>query len=178
LESKSRLGPASVIPPIRQVALVVRDLEQSLSAYGRLLGVGPWNVYTLGPGRLREMTYRGQPGQFRFRHALASWGDLQFELVQPLDGPSIYHEYLERHGEGVQHLGTYVPDIQPAMREFESRGFELVQWGQGFGRNGDGAFAYYETNDAIAVLIELIEAPAVRIDPDFVWHAEGGKARP
>ena len=28
---------------------------------------------------------------------------LVFELVQPLDGPSIYKEFLEEHGEGVQH---------------------------------------------------------------------------
>ena len=151
--------------------MVVFDLERSIAAYSAKLGVGPWTVYTLGPGLLKDMVYRGAPASFRFRHALTVWGDLQLELLEPLEGPSIYSEHLERHGEGLHHLGSYVSDIAVAVEELQRRGFTMVQSARGFGRNGDGAFAYFETDDPLGAVFEVIEPPAVRIDPDFVTEA-------
>ncbi len=161
------------VPPTRQIAFAVRDLERSLSAFDDLFGAGPWNIYTLGPERLSEMEYRGRKVEFRFRHALTTWGPVQLELVQPLSGPNVYTEHLERHGEGVQHLGTYVEDIGRTRQELEARGWTLVQWGSGFGRTGDGAFAYFET-PAFGTLVEIIHAPTVRHDPDLVWPRRSG----
>ena len=61
-------------------------------------GIGPWNVYTIGAPSMTGMTYRGEPADFRIRHALAFSGEVMIELVQPLEGQSIWQEYLDARG--------------------------------------------------------------------------------
>ena len=41
-------------------------------------------------------------------------GPVVFELLQPLDGPSIYKEWLEEHGEGLQHIACMRPTREEA----------------------------------------------------------------
>lgn len=165
---KSAIGHVAGFP-IKQVAMVVRDLDAAVRAYWELFGIGPWTAYTLGPPKLREMTYRGESAEFSLRHALAWSGDVQLELVQPLDGPSIFADHLDQHGEGQQHLGIYVDDHPAAMQSLQECGFRLLQSARGFGAKGDGAFAYFETDAPIPTIIEVIEAPEVRVEPDFVY---------
>lgn len=159
--------------PFRQVAIVVRDLDAAVREYAKLLGIGPWTAYTLAPPRLRETVYRGQNVEFSLRHALAFSGDVQFELVQPLTGPSIFADHLEQHGEGMQHVGKYVPDHPAAVAEALARGWTPLQSARGFGATGDGAFAYFAPTEGFSTVVELIEAPSVRIAPDFLYPAEG-----
>ena len=119
------------------------------------------------------MRYRGKNASFGLRHALAWQGEMQFELVQPLGGPSIFADHLEAHGEGLHHVGKYVPDHDAAVAEALADGFEPLQSARGFGAEGDGAFAYFTRPD-LPLIIELISAPRVRIAPEFVYPPEGG----
>jgi methylmalonyl-CoA/ethylmalonyl-CoA epimerase len=161
--------------PIKQVAIVVEDLESSVEAYTQMLGVGPWTAYELGPDVLQDMEYHGEPASFGLVHALAWDGATQFELVQPTTGPSIFADHLSAHGEGLHHLGIYVPDHHRAVAELLDSGFRLLQRARGFGKNGDGAFAYFASPDpAVPTIIELIEAPAERREPLFVHPAQAG----
>lgn len=155
--------------PFKQIAIVVRDLDSAVRDYAERLGIGPWTAYTLAPPRLTDMVYHGQPAEFSLRHALAFSGDLQFELVQPLAGPSIFADHLERHGAGLQHIGKYVPDHAAAVDEALDRGWIPLQSARGFGATGDGAFAYFAPTADFPTVVELISAPAVRIEPDFVY---------
>lgn len=171
-------GPASGLPgPIRQVAMVVEDLDAACRRWAGEYGVGPWTAYTLRPPRLRECTIRGSRQDFGLRHALAWSGDLQFELVQPLPGPGIFAEHLETRGPGLHHLGIYVDGgLDAHARAVEGlveRGFTPLQSAAGFGAEGDGAFAYFDPGDGTPVL-ELISAPRTRIEPDFVHPAAAG----
>lgn len=168
-------GVANVLGfPIKQVAMVVRDLDAAVRAYWKRFGVGPWTSYTLEPPKLKNMTYHGEPAEFSLRHALAWSGDVQLELVQPLEGPSIFTDHLDAHGEGQHHLGIYVDDHPAAMRSLEDNGFRFLQGASGFGANGDGAFAYFESDEPFSTIIEVIEAPAVRVEPAFVYPSPQG----
>lgn len=48
-------------------------------------------------------------------------------------------------------------------------GYEVVQAGSGFGVDGDGAYAYFDTWRDIGLSIEAVEPPGRMPDPDFVW---------
>ena len=61
------------------------------------------------------MIYQGSATEFSFRHALAWQNGVQFELVQPLAGPSIFVDHLKQHGPGLHHIGAYVPDHAAAV---------------------------------------------------------------
>ena len=157
--------------PIKQCAVVVRDLDEAVVRWTEQLGIGPWTVYRLEPPRLREMRYRGEDVEFSLRHALAWQGELQFELVQPLSGPSIFREHLDAYGEGLHHVGRYVPDHPAAVTQALEQGWTPIQSARGFGAEGDGAFTYF-TPPGVAMIVELISAPRVRIEPEFVYPAD------
>ena len=47
---------------------------------------------------------RGKLVEHSFIAAIASVGDVELELIQPLCGESLYAEHLAQHGEGLHHV--------------------------------------------------------------------------
>lgn len=151
---------------VNQIALVVRDLDAAMRQYWEKLGVGPWKVYTYGPPLVRDMMYRGRRQDHRMRIALAQVGPLMLELIQPLSDGNIYVEHLDRKGEGLHHLGVFVSSLDEAVAEAGRQGFSVLQTGRGYGRLGDGGYAYLDTESALGVIMELIEVPRERVAPE------------
>ena len=151
-----------------QVAMIVHDLDDAVRRWNDELNIGPWTAYRLDPTRLHDMRYRGRDAAFAFRHALAWQGELQFELIQPLEGESIFADHLDQYGEGLHHIGKFVGDHPAAVKEALARGFVPLQSARGHGAEGDGAFAYFQP-PGIQLVIELIDVPRVRIEPEFVY---------
>lgn len=153
---------------IGQVAFVVRDLDRALSAWSAV-GVLPWRVYTFASDRLQYMAIRGIERPHAMRLALCSVGPTTYELIEPLYGPSIYAEHLERCGEGLHHLGYYVDDIEAAAAAMADRGYALLQAGRGFGVDGDGAYAYFDTVRDFGCILEAIVGPRRMPEPERIF---------
>lgn len=154
---------------IAQIAWVVADLEATVARYHRAFGIGPWHFYTYGPPLVKRASYRGKPSTYRMRVALAYFGSMRVEFIQPIEGPSIYDEFVERHGYGVQHLGVLVDDMAAALAQAEAVGYEMIQDGSGFGLDGDGHYAYIDTEADFGVVYELIQRPKRRHEPEKVY---------
>ena len=154
--------------PVIQVGIVVRDLERALEAHTRLWGIRPWRIYTYGPDLLTGLTYRGEPGRFSMRLALAG-EDPQLELIEPLEGPSIYHEWLDRHGEGLHHVAILVDSLEETIATMAAAGYGLLQAGYGFGPDGDGGFAYFDTERDLSLIVEAIEDARRISEPERVY---------
>jgi methylmalonyl-CoA/ethylmalonyl-CoA epimerase len=162
-------GSLFSITRVAQVAMVVRDLDAVVRDYWDRFGIGPWQIYTFGPAMLSEMVYRGRSQPYQMRLALAMTENVQLEVIQSLDGPNIYEEFLQEHGEGMHHVGVLVPDLNAAAAEIEAQGFPIIQSGRGYGKHGDGAFAYFDTANLLGTTLELIERPKERHAPDSVY---------
>ena len=95
--------PVINITKLEQVCIVVRDVDKSMESMWSTFGIGPWNVFVIHPGVLDEMTYHGKPAQFSFKIARTQnkVGGFEIELIEPLEGDSIYRDFLRDHGEGV-----------------------------------------------------------------------------
>ena len=165
MAGETAAGAAGPFPiaKFNQVAMVVRDLEAAVRNYWEQFGVGPWRLLTFGPETVREMTYRGKAQSYKMRIALAMHGDLQLELIESIDGPNIYEDFLRDHGEGMHHFGILVPSVRDAIADMEARGYTMIQSGLGTGADGDGGYAYFETEGPIATTLELIELPKNRV---------------
>jgi catechol 2,3-dioxygenase-like lactoylglutathione lyase family enzyme len=158
-----------MIPPLRfhQTAFVVRDLDAAVRHWADDLGVGPWSVWTMRPPLLMDTVYHGESVPFAIKHALAWSGGVQFELVQPLDGPSIFTDQLDSIGEGLNHVGVIVEDHAAAVADFIARGFMPLQSAR-FGKSEDGLFAYFQPT-GISTIVELIRPPGERFPPDYIY---------
>jgi catechol 2,3-dioxygenase-like lactoylglutathione lyase family enzyme len=145
---------------VAQIGLLVPDLREGVARYSTLLGRDDWSVFTYGPDDV-DLTFRGQPGAFSMRIAFVGENP-QIELIESLEGPSIYTEWIERHGYGIHHFGFRVPSIANAVSAMEADGFSPTQSGRGTGLDGDGGFAYFETDEILGFVTEFIETPARR----------------
>jgi catechol 2,3-dioxygenase-like lactoylglutathione lyase family enzyme len=154
------------VPAIDQVAVVVRDLDAAMRQYSEKLGIGGWDVYTYGPHCLHTMTFRGEERPYVMKLALARVGGTAYELIESVEGPNIYEEFLTTRGEGLHHLGYYVEDIDRAIEEMAARGYGLLQSGRGFGTENDGAYAYFDTERDFGCILEAIELPPALREPE------------
>ena len=149
---------------VLQVGLVVRDSEATAKRYWEAFGIGPWRFYTIDPGNTTDMRFRGRAVQHSFRAALATFGNLTLELIEPLDGDSVYSEHLQQHGEGLHHLAFAVDDYDSARERLEKSGCEELQAGRPHDVND---YAYFDTVKALGFITELYseDAPGKAFPP-------------
>jgi methylmalonyl-CoA/ethylmalonyl-CoA epimerase len=149
-----------------QVALVVRDLDAAMETYVRDYGIGPWHIYEFNPDTVRDMREKGEPVERSWRLAIAQVGQVQWELIEPLDDDSIYARFLADHGPGVHHIGVGVRDYEATLAELGGRGHEVVLGGE---YNGI-SFSYLSTDRDLGVITEFFSgAPGEDQKPDAVY---------
>jgi methylmalonyl-CoA/ethylmalonyl-CoA epimerase len=157
---------------IVQVAIIVEDLEDAVENYWKLFGLSDWHFYTYGKPLVKRMTYHGEPTEYRMRVALGYLGPMRIELIEPLEGDTVYADFVAEHGYGVHHFGVLVDDMEEALAQTEAAGLAVTMDGAGFGRDGDGHYAYLDTEDKLGVTIELIERPKNRMPPEKIYPSE------
>jgi methylmalonyl-CoA/ethylmalonyl-CoA epimerase len=162
-----------IAPPtpmkITQIAVVVRDIEAALRTYTQTLGWGPWSVFDYQPPLLHDTRVKGEPVEFRMIGAEASVDGLGFELIQPVSGPSIYQEFLDTHGEGVQHIACMKHSVQDSalMREhWHAHGAQVLM----SGRIGTSIeFYYLDTAPMLKFVLESGSGHAIDLKPTYVY---------
>jgi methylmalonyl-CoA/ethylmalonyl-CoA epimerase len=100
------VGMAGLRYGITQVSLAVRDLDKTMEQYYRAFGWAPWQVFDHVPPVHHNTELRGQPVHYALRGAEVYVGSLNFELLQPLQGPNLWSEFMDRRGEGVASIAT------------------------------------------------------------------------
>ena len=157
---------------VAQVALIVKDLDKTVENYWHFFGIGPWHFYTYGKPLVKKMSYHGEPAEYKMRVALSWIGPLRIELIEVLEGPTVYTDFIKEHGYGVHHFGVLVENMAEAISEAEEAGLMMTQDGSGFGKDGDGHYAYLNTEEIIGTTIELIERPKGRLKPEKIYPPE------
>jgi methylmalonyl-CoA/ethylmalonyl-CoA epimerase len=166
--SKTVLSGAPVLPRVDQVGILVDDLDRAIGEYSALFPATGWRGYRYGPDTIPKLGYRGGPGEFSFWVVLSDC-DPQIELIQSLSGPSIYTEWLEQHGTGFHHVGVFTKELASDVQALNAHGLVVSQSGGGYGLDGDGGFAYFDTVERLGMVVELIEIPRRRRPPDREW---------
>jgi methylmalonyl-CoA/ethylmalonyl-CoA epimerase len=134
----------SQIKKINHVAIVVRDIEESLKFWESALGLELHHVEDV-PSQASKV-------------AFIPIGDSEIELVQPTTQDSGMASYLEKRGEGMHHLCIEVDDIEAKMKELKDAGVRLInETAQVLpGRK----MAFIHPKAASGVLVELYEITA------------------
>ncbi|MBN1266245.1 MAG: VOC family protein [Anaerolineales bacterium] len=154
---------------VTQVAILVPDLDRAVENYYTYFGIGPWHFYTYARPVLSHMAYYGKPADFKMRIALSYLGDTRIELIEAVEGDTIYADFIRDHGYGPHHYGLVVENMHSAIAEAEASGLQVIMEGSGFGPDGDGHFAYLDTEEKLGVILELIERPKRRFPPEKIY---------
>lgn len=142
---------------IGQVCISTDDIHRTAEDMVRLLGIGPWEIGHINnrsADYLSSSDYR--PENFPkadFLAGIAFYGDLEFELIQPLEGPLPYFDFLSRHGVGFQHIKEI---LTPTMwdetnRHYQGLGVPLALGG----KVGPCSFANLGTEPLLGFVYEL-----------------------
>lgn len=146
---------SQLLGPVMQNAFIVDDLEASIHEWSRKLGIGPFYVFE--HIKFDRILFRSQPCTADITAAIAYWGDMQIELVvQHNQAPSIYKEFRERGGRGLQHMAVMTDDLDAHLARLKPLDIEPVQHGQVAG--GGARFAYVSSDFMPGTMIELIES--------------------
>ena len=143
------------LPSPFQIGVVVTNVERAVRHYASVFGIGPFKIYDFVPDK---HWYMEEPSYIKFRMGKASWGNLELELIEPLEGKSIHREFLDSNGEGVQHLGFAVNDFEMAYDRFLKAGFRPTMRAE----TAVGAYkgylkaCYFDTRSVGGIVFEII----------------------
>ncbi len=148
---------------IKQLGIVVENVEETARNYWGLLGVGPWILLDFKPPHLTDVTLHGisinDQVNLHTKAALARIGDLQIELLEPVKGPSTYMEFLKTRGQGIHHLSfDRIENHDEMISGFRRMGIETESTGL---IGGAITFSYMATQDDLGTIYE-----ALKVDPN------------
>ena len=131
-----------MIRKIDHIAIVVRNLDDSV----RLLG----HLFNLQPTIIKTVPEQG------VKAALFPIGqECEIELMEPINPDSGVAKFLETKGEGIHHICLEVDDVDAELQSLESKGAKLIDKKS---RNGlAGKIGFIHPKTAMGTLIELAQ---------------------
>ena len=141
---------------IVQVAIVCKDIEATSKRWANLLGVAPPKITLTRPGREVKVTYRGRSSDGRVKLAFIRMGQVVLELMEPLGGDTSWKEFLDKHGEGVQHIGFQVTNLEKAAATLKSLG--IAELHRGRYDSDNGTYVYFDSQPSLGVTVELLHS--------------------
>ena len=80
---------------------------------------------------------------------------MDIELIEPNKAESIWRDYLDKYGEGIQHIAFVVDDLDACIKNCEEFGMKMIQ--KGYFAAQDGRYAYMDAFDSLKTVVELLE---------------------
>ncbi len=147
------------LPPIRQIGYAVRDVDAALAQFRDFSGFnGAAARYDVRLDANCNYRYRGHPAAARLDVVLVNDGLLDHEFVQVLEGPHPARAFLEKHGEGINHLGFYVGDLTPPRDHVLELGGRIIAQGEyDDPASPTQSFVYMEFENRATTIYEFVQ---------------------
>ena len=133
-----------------QIGVVVRDMDKAIQRLTSL-GIGPFQPKIIPPNT--KEWFRGEPLKAKFDIRSAMMGDMELELIQPIEGDSPHQEFLDSKGEGIQHIAFAVDDLDKEVAKFTKQGVSVML----SGRLPDGRGGDYLDLEVGGIILELMQ---------------------
>jgi methylmalonyl-CoA/ethylmalonyl-CoA epimerase len=136
--------PAGLITAVDHIGIAVADLDQAVAFYADNFG-------------FRLVHQEVNEGQ-QVREAMLAVGDsgVYLQLLAPLAADSVIARFLERQGQGVQHVAYRVTSLDEAMAAVREQGMRLLYEEPRPGTS-NSRINFIHPKDAGGVLVELVE---------------------
>jgi methylmalonyl-CoA/ethylmalonyl-CoA epimerase len=127
---------------VDHIGVAVNSIESSLKFFANTLGLKLEGSETVESQKVTT--------------AFLPVGDTEVELLQSTapDGPIA--GFIEKKGEGVQHVAFLVDNIEEALKELEAKGIRLIDKVPRMGAGGK-KIAFVHPKDTYGVLVELCQ---------------------
>jgi catechol 2,3-dioxygenase-like lactoylglutathione lyase family enzyme len=136
------------------VCTVVRDLDATVAFYRDIMGMGPFDYADV---ETRDARWNNEPAPGRWRIASVPFGEAEIELIEVLSGRPPHRDFLDRRGEGMNHVCWEMPDGDAYSAQMLKLGLEAGMWP--YWGYPEAGFAYVDSEEkAGGVSVEVVRA--------------------
>lgn len=135
-----------------QVGLVVSDIERARALWAKILEVEEPPIVETEDWDFTHMTFRGEASKGRAKLTFFKLENIVLEIIQPINGPSTWRNFLEKYGEGIHHIAFVVENVDESMRKLSETEPLEEQKGQFKG----GGYIYLDSRKSLGAIIEFL----------------------
>jgi methylmalonyl-CoA/ethylmalonyl-CoA epimerase len=127
---------------VDHIGIAVADLEEALKLYTETFGL--------------ELQGTEVVEEQKVKVAFLPIGDTEIELLESTDPEGPIAKFIEKRGQGIQHIALRVDDIDAALDKMRAEGIRLIDEKPRYGAGG-ARIAFLHPKATGGVLIELCE---------------------
>jgi methylmalonyl-CoA/ethylmalonyl-CoA epimerase len=131
-----------VVHKVDHIGVAVSNLEEALKIYTDVLGLKLHGTEVVEEQKVRV--------------AFMPVGDTEIELLESTDPEGPIAKFIEKRGEGIQHIAFRVDDIEEALEQMRQQGVRLIDEKPRYGAGG-ARIAFLHPKATGGVLVELCE---------------------
>jgi methylmalonyl-CoA/ethylmalonyl-CoA epimerase len=128
---------------ISHLGLAVKDLDAAIRLYEQVFGLRVAHRWVADADRMEAASFR--------------IGDLEIELMRPLEEDSPIGRFIARRGEGIHHIAYKVDDVADALHRAEEAGVQTIDREPRQGGDGRTRIGFLHPRSTFGVLTELEE---------------------
>lgn len=127
---------------VDHIGIAVKNLEESIAFYRDILGLEVQGTETVDEQKVKV--------------AFLPVGDSEIELLESTSEDGPIAKFIEKNGEGIQHIAFKVDDIEESIAYMLSKGMRMIDEAPRYGAGG-AKIAFVHPKSSGRVLVELTQ---------------------
>lgn len=127
---------------VDHIGIAVNNLEETLSFYTDVLGLECSDTEIVEDQKVKV--------------AFLPVGDTEVELLESTSPDGPIARYIEKNGEGIQHIAFKVENIEEAIEYMKAKGLRMIDEAPRYGAGG-AQIAFVHPKSSHRVLVELTQ---------------------
>ena len=129
---------------IEHIGIAVKSLDEAIPFWEKQLGMKCYSIEEVKEQKVRTEFFK--------------IGQSKIELLESTEPDGPIGKFIEKRGEGIQHLAIAVEGLQENLTELEGKGVQLIDKAPRKGAEGLD-IAFLHPKSTFGVLLELCEDP-------------------
>lgn len=131
-----------MVKKIDHIGIAVRDLKEAMRFYEEILGIKATEIEEVQDQKVRV--------------AFLPTGDSEVELLESTSPDGPIARFIEKNGEGIQHIAFSVDNIEEKLAELKNKGVRLIDEKPRRGAGG-AMIAFLHPKSSLGALVEICE---------------------
>ena len=131
-----------ILKNIDHIGIAVKSIDEALKFWQDTMGIKCHGVEEVAEQKVRT--------------AFLPVDDTEFELLEGTAEDSPVTKFIEKKGEGIQHIAIRVDNIEEALKELKEKGVRLIDETPRYGAGG-AKIAFVHPKASGGVLLELCQ---------------------
>lgn len=132
------------VTKVDHIGIAVKNLDEAVKLYEKVLGLTVQGIETSEEQKVKV--------------AFIHCGETELELMESTSPDSSIAKFIEKNGEGIQHICLGVDNIETALADLKARGIRLINEEPRPGAGG-ARIAFLHPKGTAGVLLEISERP-------------------